>query len=62
MRIAITLAVALCAGTVPVLRADDAVAPQAAAAIAALQARIDHPSALVREHAAWALQRQYGQA
>ena len=34
MRIAITLAVALCAGTVPVLRADDAVAPQAAAATA----------------------------
>ena len=32
MRIAITLAVALCVGTVPVLRADDAVAPQAAAA------------------------------
>ena len=34
MRIAITLAVALCVGTVPVLRADDAVAPQAAAATA----------------------------
>ena len=34
MRIAITLAVALCVGTVPVLRADDAVAPQPAAATA----------------------------
>ena len=32
MRFAITLAVALCVGTVPVLCADDAVAPQAAAA------------------------------
>ena len=36
--------------------------PRSAAAIAALQARIAHPSALVREHAEWALQRQYGQA
>ena len=32
MRIAITLAAALCVATVPVLRADDPVAPQAAAA------------------------------
>lgn len=32
-------------------------APQAAAVRAALQARIDHPSALVREHVRWALDR-----
>jgi len=34
MRIAITIAAALCIGTVPVLRADDSVAPQVAAATA----------------------------
>jgi len=34
MRIAITIAAALCVGTVPVLRADDSVAPQAATATA----------------------------
>ena len=33
-------------------------APPAAGARAALQARGDHPSALVREHVAWALERQ----
>ncbi len=33
-------------------------APPSSAAIAALEARLDHPSALVREHAAWALARQ----
>jgi epoxyqueuosine reductase len=33
-------------------------APPSTAAIAALEARLDHPSALVREHAAWALARQ----
>jgi len=33
-------------------------APRAAAARAALEARADHPSALVREHVAWALARQ----
>ena len=33
-------------------------APPSAAAVAALQARQHHPSALVREHVAWALQRQ----
>ncbi|MGH8750235.1 MAG: tRNA epoxyqueuosine(34) reductase QueG, partial [Burkholderiales bacterium] len=33
-------------------------APRSAAARAALQARRDHPSALVREHVAWALARQ----
>ncbi|HXF46064.1 MAG TPA: tRNA epoxyqueuosine(34) reductase QueG [Burkholderiaceae bacterium] len=32
-------------------------APTSPAVIAALQARADHPSALVREHVAWALQR-----
>jgi epoxyqueuosine reductase len=32
-------------------------APRSAAAVAALQARARHPSALVREHVAWALQR-----
>jgi epoxyqueuosine reductase len=36
-------------------------APCALQAIAALQARSDHPSALVREHVAWALQR-HGQS
>ncbi len=33
-------------------------APPSSAAIAALQARADHPSALVREHLQWALSRQ----
>jgi epoxyqueuosine reductase len=33
-------------------------APPSAAARAALQARLDHPSALVREHVQWALERQ----
>ena len=33
-------------------------APRSAAVMAALQARADHPSALVREHVAWALERQ----
>ncbi len=33
-------------------------APTSAAVIAALHARADHPSALVREHVAWALRRQ----
>ena len=33
-------------------------APRSAAARAALQARLDHPSALVREHVQWALERQ----
>ena len=35
-------------------------APRSAAAVEALQARGDHPSALVREHVAWALGRQQG--
>jgi epoxyqueuosine reductase len=35
-------------------------APRSAAAVEALQARSDHPSALVREHVAWALGRQQG--
>jgi epoxyqueuosine reductase len=35
-------------------------APASAAIIAALQARTAHPSALVREHVAWALQQQAG--
>ena len=35
-------------------------APKSAEALAALQARANHPSALVREHVAWALQRQQG--
>jgi epoxyqueuosine reductase len=33
-------------------------APASAAAVAALSARADHPSALVREHVGWALDRQ----
>jgi epoxyqueuosine reductase len=33
-------------------------APPSAAIIEALQARADHPSPLVREHVAWALQNQ----
>ena len=33
-------------------------APRSAATRAALQARVDHPSALVREHVGWALARQ----
>ena len=33
-------------------------APRSAAALAALRARADHPSALVREHLRWALARQ----
>ena len=33
-------------------------APKSAEVLAALQARADHPSALVREHVAWALERQ----
>jgi len=33
-------------------------APRSAATLAALNARIDHPSALVREHVGWALARQ----
>ena len=33
-------------------------APRSAATLAALQARVDHPSALVREHVGWALARQ----
>jgi epoxyqueuosine reductase len=33
-------------------------APHAAEVVAALNARADHPSALVREHVAWALRRQ----
>lgn len=33
-------------------------APPSAANVAALQARLDHPSELVREHVAWALARQ----
>ncbi|MDD5331050.1 MAG: tRNA epoxyqueuosine(34) reductase QueG, partial [Sulfuricella sp.] len=32
-------------------------APYSAEAVAAIQARLDHPSALVREHVAWALER-----
>ncbi|MER2527488.1 MAG: tRNA epoxyqueuosine(34) reductase QueG [Candidatus Competibacter denitrificans] len=35
-------------------------APQSPAVIAALQARLAHPSALVREHVVWALERQTG--
>jgi epoxyqueuosine reductase len=35
-------------------------APRSADVIAALQTRADHPSALVREHVAWALARQQG--
>jgi epoxyqueuosine reductase len=37
-------------------------APKSAAAVAALRARARHPSALVREHVAWALERQGGAA
>ncbi len=37
-------------------------APPAAAVVRALEARADHPSALVREHLQWALSRQHGQA
>ena len=33
-------------------------APQSAAIVEALQPRTDHPSALVREHVAWALAQQ----
>ncbi|MEQ8801715.1 MAG: tRNA epoxyqueuosine(34) reductase QueG, partial [Haliea sp.] len=33
-------------------------APPAAAVVAALGQRLQHPSALVREHVTWALQRQ----
>ncbi len=33
-------------------------APSSAATLAALNARVDHPSALVREHVGWALARQ----
>lgn len=36
-------------------------APRDAQTVAALEARRDHPSALVREHVAWALERQAGQ-
>jgi len=32
-------------------------APQSAAVIAALQSRVEHPSEMVREHVAWALER-----
>jgi epoxyqueuosine reductase len=35
-------------------------APPTAAIVAVLRARADHPSALVREHVAWALARQPG--
>ena len=35
-------------------------APKSAAAIEALDARADHPSAVVREHVAWALAKQRG--
>ncbi len=35
-------------------------APKSAAVVAALEARRDHPSALVRSHVAWALKRQRG--
>lgn len=35
-------------------------APTSEAAIAALESRAEHPSAIVREHVAWALQRQRG--
>ena len=34
-------------------------APTSPAVIAALRARADHPSALVREHVAWALARHH---
>ena len=37
-------------------------APPSAAAITALQARSAHPSAVVREHVAWALARQQQRA
>jgi epoxyqueuosine reductase len=37
-------------------------APKSAAAVSALRARARHPSALVREHVAWALERQGGAA
>jgi epoxyqueuosine reductase len=33
-------------------------AMQSEEAVSALQAKLDHPSALVREHAAWAMERQ----
>jgi len=35
-------------------------APKSAAVRAALHARADHPSPVVREHVAWALARQAG--
>jgi epoxyqueuosine reductase len=35
-------------------------APRSTAVVDALKAKRDHPSALVREHAAWALERQQG--
>jgi len=35
-------------------------APRSAAAIEALNARLDHPSAIVREHVTWALAKQQG--
>jgi epoxyqueuosine reductase len=35
-------------------------APRGEAVVAALRARVDHPSALVREHVQWALQRHAG--
>jgi epoxyqueuosine reductase len=35
-------------------------APRSATAVAALSARASHPSAMVREHVAWALSRQSG--
>lgn len=35
-------------------------APRSRAAVAALEARLDHPSELVREHVRWALERQRG--
>jgi epoxyqueuosine reductase len=34
--------------------------PASTAALAALRARLEHPSALVREHVAWALARLQG--
>ena len=37
-------------------------APRSAVAVAALSARADHPSALVREHLQWALSRQHSQS
>jgi epoxyqueuosine reductase len=37
-------------------------APSSPAVIAALRARSDHPSALVREHVGWALARHDGRA